>query len=187
MPKTMDDGSVKSKWGRLAACRPIGNRPPWDDANAARGRLTIGRRLPACPTWAQPGYAWAIRALVLWSLFSTAMLLAQSVPQRTWDARALSDWATPLASIDIRPGHFSGGEYYRAPLDNYRTYPVYHPDREATGYWDTQEGLIDRGKGGPTCSELSVRLRGRFAGSAPSEPSACGRFAVGRNIRPDAD
>ncbi len=29
-------------WGRLETCRPIVNRPPWDEAKAARGRLTIG-------------------------------------------------------------------------------------------------------------------------------------------------
>jgi hypothetical protein len=56
---------------------------------------------------------------------------------RTWDTAALSDWATPLASIDVRPSHFSEAEYYRAPLDNYRTYPVYRPDREPPGYWDS--------------------------------------------------
>ena len=39
----------------------------------------------------------------------------ESVVPRTWDTRALADWATPLASINIRPGHFSEEEYYRAP------------------------------------------------------------------------
>jgi hypothetical protein len=67
---------------------------------------------------------------------------------RTWDTTALSDWATPLATIDVRPSHFSEAEYYRAPLDNYRTYPVYRPDREPPGYWDSlrakkPEPLID--------------------------------------------
>jgi hypothetical protein len=60
----------------------------------------------------------------------------EPIPPRTWDTRALADWATPLASINIRPGHFSEEEYYRAPIDNYRTYPVYRPDREPPGYWD---------------------------------------------------
>ena len=55
---------------------------------------------------------------------------------RTWDTAALSDWATPLAGIDVRPSHFSEAEYYQAPLDNYRTYPVYRPDREPPGYWE---------------------------------------------------
>jgi hypothetical protein len=55
---------------------------------------------------------------------------------RTWDTVALSDWATPVASINVPPDHFSEKQYYRAPLDNYRTYPVYRPDREP-GYWDS--------------------------------------------------
>jgi len=67
---------------------------------------------------------------------------------RTWDTAALSDWATPVASINVPPSHFSEDEYYRAPLDNYRTYPVYSPDREPAGYWDSlkrkkPEPLID--------------------------------------------
>jgi len=55
---------------------------------------------------------------------------------KTWDEKALSDWATPVAGLNVRPGHYSEAEYYKAPLDNYRTYPVYPPDREPAGYWD---------------------------------------------------
>src|SRR5258707_7009596 len=87
----------------------------------------------------------------------------QSVP-RTWDTRALSEWATPLASIDIRPGHFSEEEYYRAPLDNYRTYPVYHPDREPPGYWESlkkkkPEPLVDLGTTGPAFNWIAAGKR----------------------------
>jgi mono/diheme cytochrome c family protein len=55
---------------------------------------------------------------------------------KTWDEKALADWATPVAGLNVRPGHFSEAEYYKAPLDNYRTYPVYAPGREPEGYWD---------------------------------------------------
>jgi hypothetical protein len=55
---------------------------------------------------------------------------------KTWDERALADWATPVAGLNVRPGHFSEEAYYRAPLDNYRTYPVYPYGREPEGYWD---------------------------------------------------
>jgi hypothetical protein len=70
------------------------------------------------------------------------------IPPKTWDARELSDWATPLAGLGVRPGHFSPEEYYRAPVENYRTYPVYHPDREPPGYWEAlkkkkPEPLVD--------------------------------------------
>src|SRR5438270_11457105 len=84
-------------------------------------------------------------ALVL----STAAIAAE-VP-KTWDERALADWATPVAGLNVRPGHFSEREYYAAPVDNLRTYPVYDPDREPAGYWDAlqrkaPEPLIEIGK-----------------------------------------
>ena len=46
-------------------------------------------------------------------------------PPRTWDEAALRDWATPVAGLNVRPGHFSQEEYDCAPIDNLRTYPVY--------------------------------------------------------------
>jgi hypothetical protein len=55
---------------------------------------------------------------------------------RIWDDRALADWATPLAALKIRPGHYTAAEYYAVPADNLRTYPVYRPDREPPGYWE---------------------------------------------------
>ena len=54
----------------------------------------------------------------------------------TWDERALETWATPVAALNLRPGHFSRAEYEGAPVDNLRTYPVYYPGREPAGYWD---------------------------------------------------
>ena len=74
---------------------------------------------------------------------------AQTVPvPRIWDDRALADWATPVAGLNVRPAHYSSAEYYAAPADNLRTYPVYHPDAEPPGYWDElrtkkPEPLID--------------------------------------------
>ena len=96
-------------------------------------------------------------------LFAQPVPPQQSVP-RTWDTRALADWATPLASINIRPGHFSEEEYYRAPVDNYRTYPVYRPDREPPGYWEAlkqkkPEPLVDVSKIGPTFDWISAGKR----------------------------
>jgi mono/diheme cytochrome c family protein len=73
-------------------------------------------------------------------LIALAPLLAQNsfnpaIP-KTWDPAALEDWATPLAGLNARPGHFSATEYYRAPIDNLRSYPVYYPGREPVGYWE---------------------------------------------------
>ena len=70
----------------------------------------------------------------------TAILLGLSnlwaQAPKTWDAKALADWATPVAGLNLRPGHHSEEEYYRAPVDNFRTYPVYYPGREPEGYWE---------------------------------------------------
>jgi len=55
---------------------------------------------------------------------------------KVWDEKALATWATPVAGLNVPPGHFSEAEYYRAPIDNYRTYPVYAPGREPAGYWE---------------------------------------------------
>src|SRR5688572_5166960 len=55
---------------------------------------------------------------------------------RFWNDRELSDWATPVVGINVRPGHYSEKEYYAAPeLELVRTYPVYAPSREPAGYW----------------------------------------------------
>jgi hypothetical protein len=70
---------------------------------------------------------------------------------RIWDDEALKDWATPIAALGIRPGHFTAAEYYAVPEDNLRTYPVYRPDREPPGYWEwlqkqKPEPLVDASK-----------------------------------------
>jgi mono/diheme cytochrome c family protein len=59
-------------------------------------------------------------------------------PPRSWNDRDLSDWATPVAGLNARPGHYSEQEYYSAPAGEFvRTYPVYFPGREPAGYGDT--------------------------------------------------
>jgi mono/diheme cytochrome c family protein len=65
------------------------------------------------------------------------MIGAQSaeVP-KVWDEKALAEWATPVAGLNVRPGHFTEKEYYSAPIDNLRTYPVYYPGHEPKGYWE---------------------------------------------------
>jgi hypothetical protein len=55
---------------------------------------------------------------------------------KIWTDAALAEWATPVATLNIRPAHISEAEYYAVPGDNLRTYPVYHPDAEPPGYWD---------------------------------------------------
>ena len=58
------------------------------------------------------------------------------VVPKIWDEKELATWATPLAGLGVAPGFVSEAEYYAAPIDNLRTYPVYHPDREPPGYRD---------------------------------------------------
>ena len=68
----------------------------------------------------------------------TAQPQGQRIPApRFWNDRELADWATPVAGLNVRPGHFSEKEYYAAPVFEWvRTYPVYFPGREPAGYWD---------------------------------------------------
>jgi mono/diheme cytochrome c family protein len=73
--------------------------------------------------------------LLVAGLSLVALAESTSVP-RAWDESALEDWATPVAGLNLRPGHFPPAEYYRAPVDNLRTYPVYYPGREPAGYWE---------------------------------------------------
>lgn len=80
-----------------------------------------------------------------------------------WNDRSLANWGTPVARLNIRPGHYSEKEYYAAPIGEFvRTYPVYFPGREPEGYWEmirnarpeplitpgarTMSGWIDEGR-----------------------------------------
>ena len=67
---------------------------------------------------------------------------SEVVVPRLWDEAALEGWATPLVGLDGGPGFFTSEAYYAAPVDNLRTYPVYHPDFEPEGYRDA---LLARG------------------------------------------
>jgi mono/diheme cytochrome c family protein len=98
----------------------------------------------------------------------TALLLSgclaaqsQTVVPRAWNSQALSDWATPLAHDGLREGFFSEKEYYESPVDNYRTYPVYDPDREPPGYWESlkrkkPEPILDIDHIGPSFSWVAA-------------------------------
>jgi hypothetical protein len=68
-----------------------------------------------------------------------------------WSEKDLADWATPIAALNVRPAHYSSDEYYRIEGDNLRTYPVYDPGSEPTGYWEELQGkkpepLVDLAK-----------------------------------------
>ncbi len=58
----------------------------------------------------------------------------KTVVPKIWDAKQLGTWATPVAGVNAAPNFYTEEEYYAAPVDNLRTYPVYHPDFEPKGY-----------------------------------------------------
>ena len=76
-----------------------------------------------------------IRIAIL-TVFAATVVQTQVRSPKVWDDAALKDWATPVATLGVRPGHFTSAEYYKVPADNLRTYPFYQPDSEPPGYWD---------------------------------------------------
>lgn len=64
------------------------------------------------------------------------------VVPKIWDAKQLATWATPVAGINATANFYSEADYYAAPVDNLRTYPVYAPDKEPKGYreWMLKQG-----------------------------------------------
>ena len=90
--------------------------------------------------------------LALLAVFSVALMgqTPTRIP-RIWDDAALMNWATPIAALNVRPAHYSSAEYYRVAGDNLRTYPVYPPNTEPSGYWEElrkkkPEPLVDASK-----------------------------------------
>jgi len=57
---------------------------------------------------------------------------------RTWDDEAIKSLEVPLATKTASPKHITADYYYRIPVRPiYRSYPIYHPDHEPPGYWDS--------------------------------------------------
>jgi hypothetical protein len=78
------------------------------------------------------------RALLLAAaLLPAAVLLGQSpaVIPPFWDAESLHDYELPLATPGMSPTHVSRDYYYGLPERRlFKSYPIYHPDREPAGY-----------------------------------------------------
>ena len=67
---------------------------------------------------------------------------------RLWTSEALAGWALPVSGVKATPKYYTEAEYYAAPIDEVRTYPVYIKSREPAGYrdWMRKQGpqpLID--------------------------------------------
>jgi len=74
------------------------------------------------------------------AIAAVTMLAAQSpariaVP-RLWTDEALAGWPLPIAGVKAAPKFYTEAEYYAAPIDEVRTYPVYIKSREPEGYRD---------------------------------------------------
>jgi len=68
-----------------------------------------------------------------------AGLSAQSGPviPAFWDAGLLHDYELPLATPAMSPTHVSRDYYYALPERRlFKSYPIYHPDQEPSGYFD---------------------------------------------------
>jgi hypothetical protein len=65
--------------------------------------------------------------LLFLTLYGTAS--GQKIsPPRIWNDKDLKEWATPVATLDIRPAYYSERDYYSAREAEWvRTYPVYSP------------------------------------------------------------
>src|SRR5690349_16669419 len=56
---------------------------------------------------------------------------------KTWDDEAIRSFQLPLADPRIATQLISSSYYYSMPVRPiYKSYPVYRPDREPTGYMD---------------------------------------------------
>lgn len=75
-----------------------------------------------------------LRGIVLGLLAWT--LHAQPRIPSVWEERGFQGWHMRVAGQSFTAGHFTEDEYYRAPIDNLRSYDVYYPGREPEGYWE---------------------------------------------------
>lgn len=61
---------------------------------------------------------------------------------RTWDDQAIATLELPLADASASPVPVSADYYYRIPVRPiYKTYPVYHPGKEPSGYFERLKEL----------------------------------------------
>jgi hypothetical protein len=84
-----------------------------------------------------------VRTLVLLSLLSTLpTLLNGAAPYhpiipKTWDDQSIGDTELPLAR-EVKREYPPAEYYYRIPVRSiYKSYPVYHPDKEPAGYFES--------------------------------------------------
>lgn len=65
---------------------------------------------------------------------ATAPAAARPAIPQFWSTELLEDYELPLATPSRTPSHVSREYYYALPERRvYKSYPVYHPDREPAG------------------------------------------------------
>jgi hypothetical protein len=75
--------------------------------------------------------------IVVPSPLSAAQPFSPVIP-RTWDPEALRDLELPIAGLGKPPSHITPEYYYAQKVRPiYASYPVYHPDREPAGYFES--------------------------------------------------
>lgn len=76
----------------------------------------------------------------IFTLLLAANVFQPEIP-RTWTDAAVAELEVPLAKPSYSPVHISEAAYYQMPVRTiYRTYPVYHPNREPAGYMEYLKG-----------------------------------------------
>ena len=77
-----------------------------------------------------------VAATIVFATSLVSQLPARTAVPRLWTAEALAGWALPIAGVKATPKYYTEAEYYAAPIDEVRTYPVYIKSREPEGYRD---------------------------------------------------
>ena len=119
--------------------------------------------------------------LLLFGLFGMVGFTSSEEVPKTWVDEEMQKLALPLADTTASPALALADYYYRIPVRPiYKSYPVYHPDKEPAGYFEE----LQQRKGGrptvgarPTCSTRPRRTRERSTPSdwTPRMASICAR------------
>src|SRR5262245_60347595 len=97
---------------------------------------------------------------------------------KTWDDTAIASLQLTLAQVKRSPIPLSSDYYYRIPVRPlFKTYPVYHPDKEPSGYFERLRGaepeMLSFDVSNVTSNEEWIRL-GELVFDAPNDYDIAG-------------
>ncbi len=81
--------------------------------------------------------ALVVSAMTFSTSSHTQVSKGKSIPliPKTWDDEAMRSLEIPLAQADVSPKYVAANYYYHLPVRAiYKSYPVYHPDKEPADY-----------------------------------------------------